>query len=158
MAEDKTFTQEEVDSIVQARLARARAGMPTDEELNAFHAWQNGQQIRENEELATARQERDTARNELEAANKELTKVKRESYLTGKGVAKDDLDYYGFKINAMITEGKTFEQCADEFIEAHPAQQTARVDFGGNLGGSNNGKETASSAMNALLRKAVIGK
>ncbi|MBQ0067182.1 MAG: hypothetical protein KBS60_03195 [Phascolarctobacterium sp.] len=152
---ERTFTQEEVDSIVGARLARERAGMPTTEELNAFRAWQNGESRRESEELTATKATLATAQADLEAANKELNKVKQESYLTGKGIAKEDIDYYGFKINAMVTDKKTFEQAADEFIEAHPAK-TVSVDFGGNLGGGAS-KDSPNNAMNALLRRAVKG-
>ena len=152
MAEETLFTQEEVDRIVSQRLARARAGLPTEEEINGYREWKSKKHYTE-EEYNTVVSERDAAVTARDAASSELAQTKQNAYLTSKGIDSEDVDYYGFKIRAMVTDGKTFEQAADEYITAHPTRKTV-VDFGGDLGNGGNGKSTANAAMNALLRRA----
>ena len=43
----KTFTQEEVNALITARLERDRKGQPSKEELTAFRDWQNSQKTAE---------------------------------------------------------------------------------------------------------------
>lgn len=41
---ERTFTQAEVDKIIDKRLKREREGMPTPEELTKFRDWQKSQE------------------------------------------------------------------------------------------------------------------
>lgn len=45
--EDKTFTQDEVNKIVESRLAKAKKGMPSDDELKQFNEWKASQKTEE---------------------------------------------------------------------------------------------------------------
>ena len=42
--QEKTFSQAEVDALIQKRLERERKKYPNDEELSAFRSWQESQQ------------------------------------------------------------------------------------------------------------------
>ena len=151
--QEKTFTQAEVDAIISRRLAKATKGMPDEAELNAFRAWKDSQ-LTEQQRWNTLTQERDTARNELKEARERAEQYERERYLLAKGVSADDVDYYAFKAGKLVSDSKTFEQAADEIINAHKTQETAvRVDFGGSLRG-NPAPATPNDAMNALIRGA----
>lgn len=44
---EKTFTQNEVNDLIKARLERERKGQPTKDELAAFRDWQNSQKTAE---------------------------------------------------------------------------------------------------------------
>lgn len=135
---EKTFTQAELDTIVARRLAKAQKGMPTDEELTAFRAWKDSQQT-EKQKWDALQNERDTAKNDLSEALAKIEQYEHERYLLSKGVASDDVDYYAFKIGKLVDENKTFEEAANEFIEARKPNagqaENIRVDFGAPLNG-----------------------
>ena len=41
--EQKTFTQEELNAIIETRLAKAKKDMPSKEELQAYNEWKQNQ-------------------------------------------------------------------------------------------------------------------
>lgn len=149
---EKTFTQAEVDALIGKRIAKAMKGMPTEEELNAFRSWKESQQT-EQDKWNNLTKERDTARNELSTAQAELEQLKRENYLTGKGVPADDLDYYVFKIGKLVTDSKTFEQAAEDFLKDNSPNKV-RIDMTAPLDRRKPAATTANDAMNALIRGA----
>lgn len=149
---EKTFTQAEVDALIGKRVAKAMKGMPNEEELAAFRTWKESQQT-EQERWNTLTTERDNAKTSLAAAMAKIEQFEREKLLTAKGVPADDLDYYVFKIGKLVTDDKTFEQAAEEFLKQN-APNTVRVDMAAQLA---SGKPTtnANDAMNALIRGAL---
>lgn len=149
--QEKTFTQADVDALIQKRLDRERKKFPGEEELTAFRAWKASQQT-EQDRWNALKNEKDTATAALAAAQAELEQMKREKYLTGKGVAADDLDYYTFKIGKLVNDNTTFEQAAEAFLKEN-APKNVRVDMTASLAGE---KKTASpnEEMNALIRGA----
>lgn len=150
---EKTFTQADVDALIQKRLDRERKKYPSEEELTAFRTWKESQQT-EQEKWNTLTGERDTARSQLAAAQAELEQMKREKYLTGKGVPAEDLDYYAFKIGKLVTDTKTFEQAAEEFLKDN-APNKVRIDMTAPLERGKPVSTTANDAMNALIRGAL---
>lgn len=141
---EKTFTQADVDAIVGKRVAKAMKGMPSTDELNAFHDWQNNHK-NDDTLIGTLTQERDTARNELE-------QYKREALLLKKGVPAEDVEYYAFKIGKLVTDKVDFEKATDDFFKDNKVK-SVRVDMGAPVGGGNNAP-TGNDAMNALIRNA----
>lgn len=140
---EKTFTQADVDAIVGRRVAKAMKGMPSTDELNAFHDWQNNHK-NDDTLIGTLTQERDTARNELE-------QYKREALLLKKGVPAEDVEYYAFKIGKLVSDKVTFEKAAEDFFKENKPK-SVRVDMGAPVGGSN--APTGNDTMNALIRNA----
>lgn len=149
---EKTFTQADVDALIQKRLDRERKKYPTEEELTAFRAWKGSQQT-EKEKIATLTSERDTARTSLADAEAKLEQYEREKFLTSKGVPSDDLDYYAFKIGKLVTDKKSFESAAEEFLKDN-APNKVRVDMTAPLDRGKTAATTANDAMNALIRGA----
>lgn len=147
---EKTFTQAEVDTLIGKRLAKAMKGMPGEEELSAFRAWKQNQET-ENDSVTKLTRERDESKTALAAAQAELEQFKREKLLLSKGVPAEDVDYYAFKIGKLVTDKKTFEQAADDFLKENPAGKV-RVDLTASLGGGI--APTANDTMNALIRGA----
>ena len=138
---EKTFTQAEVDSIVGKRLAKALKGVPAEEELAKFRAWEKSQQT-EQERWNALTQERDTARTDLTAAQEELEQARRENLLLKKGVPVEDVDYHAFKIGKLVTEEVDFAAAAERYFKDYAPKGTEapagtmRVDFAAPLGGS----------------------
>lgn len=150
--QEKTFTQADVDKLIQTRLDRERKKYPSDDELTAYRTWKESQQT-EQDRVNTLTSERDTARTQLTAAQAELEQFKREKLLLSKGVPANDVDYYAFKIGKLVTDSKTFEQAAEDFFKENNTGKV-HVDLGAPLGGGSLNK-TANEQMNALIRGAL---
>ena len=82
--QEKTFTQADVDALIQKRLDRERRKYPSEDELSAFRSWKESQQT-EQDRLNTLTKERDESRTALTAAQAELEQLKREKYVLSKG-------------------------------------------------------------------------
>lgn len=153
MAEEneKVFTQAELDEIIGKRLNEERKKFPSAEEMAGYTAWKNSQQT-DADKIAAITGERDSANSALAEANKEVERLKHERFLLSKGVSADDLEYYDFKISKAVSDEKTYEAAADEFIQE---RQTVRVDMGVNLGGGGNQPKSTNAMMNDLLRRSA---
>lgn len=151
-AQEKTFTQAELDAIVGKRVSKAMKGMPDETELAAFRTWKESQQT-EAQRLNELTKERDTAKTDLAAALAKVEQYEREKFLLSKGVNAEDVDYYVFKAGQLVSDTKTFEQAADEVIKARQPQKTVVVDLAGSLQGKPSAK-TTNDDMNALIRGA----
>lgn len=150
---EKTFTQADVDTLIQKRLDRERKKYPSEEEMTAYRTWKASQET-ERDRWNALTGERDAAKTALATANAELEQLKREKFLTGKGVPADDLDYYVFKIGKLVTDSKTFEQAAEDFLKEN-APNKVRVDMTAPLDRGKPAASTANDAMNALIRGAL---
>lgn len=134
---EKTFTQAEVDAIITRRLAKEKKGMPDEAELTAFRAWKDSQQT-EQQRWEALTKERDDAKNDLTAALGKVEQYERERLLLSKGIPAEDVDYYAFKAGKLVSDTKTFEQAAEEVINARKPQannESVRIDFGAPLNG-----------------------
>ena len=71
---EKKFTQEEVDNIVKDRLAKAKKGIPSKEELAEYNKWKDSQKTQEDKlnELMKKDNEKDTTISNLEKENEVL--------------------------------------------------------------------------------------
>ncbi len=149
---EKTFSQAEVDALIGKRLAKAMRGMPGEDELTAFRAWKESQQT-EKEKWEKLTKERDESNTALTAAKTELEQLKREKLLISKGISADDVDYYAYKIGKLVTDSKTFEQAAEDYLKENAQRNSVRVSLTAPLSGGGN-PPTANDAMNALIRSA----
>lgn len=141
--EEKTFTQAEVDAIINKRLAKERKNQPTAEELTAFRAWKQTQEP----EDKTATQD------DLDSALAEAEMARRENYLLRKGVDPEDVDYYVYRISKSMDGDTDFEDAAKEFFKTHKARSTVKFDTGARMNGAG-GKKTLNEQMNDLIRGA----
>lgn len=146
-----TFTQADVDNIVNKRLERERKKYPSADELTAFRAWKESQQS-ENDKLNALQRERDESAAALTAAQAELEQYKREKYLLSKGVNGEDVDYYAFKIGKLVSDELTFEKAAEQYLKDHPAAGGMRVDTSAPLAGGTQAKMTLNERINQKLR------
>lgn len=95
-AQEKTFTQAELDKVIADRLARERAKMPAADKLKAFEEWQKSQQTEA--EKAAEREK------EYQAAAARNTELQRELAVLKAGVKADDIEYVIFKVGKMEGE------------------------------------------------------
>lgn len=106
---EKTFTQEELNKIVQERLDKEKKKMPSKEELKAFKDWQESQKTAEQKQA-----EKDA---EYQKTLNELNTLKQTNAVLSAGVNKDDADYVLFKVSKMDGE---FEENLAKFLKDNP--------------------------------------
>jgi hypothetical protein len=105
----KTFTQEEVDRLIESRLARAKKQMPDKEELDAFKNWKDSQKS-EAERIAQREKEFHNLMSEKDT-------IKRENIVLRSGVNHEEADYVLFKVSKL--EGD-FEENLKVFLTENP--------------------------------------
>ena len=106
---EKTFTQEELNKIVQERLDKEKKKMPSKEELKAFKDWKESQKTE-----AEKQAEKDA---EYQKTLNELNTLKQTNAVLEAGVNKDDADYVLFKVSKI--EGD-FEENLTKFLKDNP--------------------------------------
>ena len=141
--EERTFTQAEVDELINKRMARVKKGLPSDEELNAYREWK----AKQNPEPAKATPD------ELETARMEAEMTRRENYLLRKGIDPDDVDYYVYRISKEMDGETDFEDAAEDYLKKHNKKNPVRMDTGARLNGGAKSK-TGNEAMNDIIRNA----
>lgn len=147
--QEKTFTQAEVDALIQKRLERERKKYPGDDELAAFRSWKDSRQS-EQERWNTLQGERDTLSGELTTAEAERDQLKRELYVLKKGLTGEEAEFIAFKAAKMVDDKTTFEQAVDQLTAGRGKTTfdwTAPLGEGGRKSGAND-------TMNALIRGA----
>ena len=107
--EQKTFTQEELNTIVETRLAKAKKDMPSKEELKKYNEWKEAQKT-EQEKMA----EKET---EYQKVLAEKEQIINENKILKSGVNAEDTDYVLFKVTKM--EGD-FEENLNKFLKENP--------------------------------------
>jgi hypothetical protein len=123
--EEKTFTQKELDEIVEKRLAKVKKNMPSKEELQKYNNWLESQKT---EEQKAQEKEKEFQKIILEKDN-----LQKENLLLRKNVKIDDVDYVLFKVSKQ--EGN-FEDNLEQFLTDNPKylssyeEQHKTVDFG----------------------------
>lgn len=106
---EKTFTQEELNKIVQERLDKEKKKMPSKEDLKAFKDWKESQK--------TAEEKQAEKEAEYQKTLNELNTLKQTNAILEAGVNKDDVDYVLFKVGKM--EGE-FEENLAKFLKDNP--------------------------------------
>ena len=106
---EKTFTQEELNKIVQERLDKEKKKMPSKEDLKAFKDWKESQK--------TAEEKQAEKEAEYQKTLNELNTLKQTNAVLSAGVNRDDADYVLFKVSKM--EGE-FEENLAKFLKDNP--------------------------------------
>ena len=148
--QEKTFTQADVDALIQKRLDRERKKYPSEDELSAYRTWKESQQT-EQERWNNLTKERDESRTALSAAQAELEQLKHEKYVLSKGLSGEEAEFIAFKAGKMVSDKTTFEQAVDTLTADRKKTTfdwTAPVGSGSTKTGEND-------VMNALIRGAL---
>lgn len=148
--QEKTFSQADVDKMIQTRLDRERKKYPTEEEITAYRTWKDGQQT-EQERQAKRDAELADSKSALTAAQTELAQVKREKYVLSKGLSGDEAEFITFKAQKMVDDKTTFEQAVDELTKN---RQKVKFDWMAPAGGGEKKSDT-NAVMNNMIRGAL---
>lgn len=151
-----TFSYAQAEEIATARAERAersalksyfqQQGMTEDQVTQAIAAYKE-QQKKNQPDVAQLQKD-------LADSRSEVQRMKNESFLSGKGVRKDDLDYVSFKISKMVDDKTTFEKAAEAFLKDNPRFA------GGSSGyrvstGAGNSNEGSGGNMNASINDRI---
>lgn len=147
--QEQTFSQADVDRMIQQRLERERRKYPSEEELTAFNTWKANNQT---EQQKAAQRERDLtkAQTDLQAAQSELEQLKRERYVTSKGLSGEEAEFVAYKAAKMVDSKTTFEQAVDALTES---RKKVTFDWSASAGDGDREAKT-NAAMNQLIRGA----
>lgn len=148
--QEKTFSQADVDKMIQARLDRERKKYPTEEEITAYRTWKDGQQT-EQERQAKRDKELADSKSALTAAQTEIAQIKREKYVLSKGLTGDEAEFITFKAQKMVDDKTTFEQAVDEITKN---RQKVKFDWTASAGGGEKKSDT-NAVMNNMIRGAI---
>lgn len=148
--QEKTFTQADVDKMIQTRLDRERRKYPSDDEMTAYRTWKDSQQT---EQERQAKREKEFADNKsaLTAAQAEVQQLKREKYVLSKGLTGEEAEFIAFKALRMMDDKTTFEQAVDKLTEN---RQKVKFDWTAPVGGGDK-PNANNAAMNNLIRGAL---
>lgn len=149
--QEKTFSQADVDKMIQSRLERERKKMPSEDELAAFRTWKDSQQT-EQDRMNNITRERDTAVNDLAVANSKIEQLEHERYVASKGFTGDEAEFIAFKAAKMVNDKTSFEQAVDALTQERRPKTT--FDWTASVGDGNQ-KSAPNAAMNALIRGAI---
>lgn len=144
--EERTFTQAEVDELINKRIARVKKGLPSDEELTAYRDWKSKQ---------NPDADKKAAQDELDSARADAEMTRRENYLLKKGIDPEEVDYLVYRISKSMSDDADFDEAAEEYLKKHKQKSSAvRMDTGARL--TNGAKsKSANEAMNDLIRNAM---
>ena len=107
---EKKFTQSEVDNIVKERLAKAKKGMPSKEELTKYNEWKESQKTQQDkyDELVKKDSEKDTT----------ISNLTKENLVLKSGVTdSDEIEFIVYKVSKM--EGE-FEDNLKNYLAENP--------------------------------------
>ena len=150
LEQEKTFTQADVDKMIQTRLDRERKKYPSEEEITAYRTWKDGQQT-EQERQEKRDKELADSKSALTAAQAEIEQMKRDKYVLSKGLTGDDAEFIAFKALKMVDDKTTFEQAVDKLTEN---RQKVKFDWTAPAGNGDKPNAT-NAAMNSLIRGAL---
>lgn len=153
---EKTFTQAELDEIVKQRLERQKKGLPSKEEMEAFHKWQDSQKSAE--QLSAEKISAAEAR--ASEAEKKAAAAEAKAYAYSKGVSAEAVEDVIALALPKVGDDTTMEKAIDAVITKYPAfcgKQEAKgittgVPFGSGGGSQLSGVEAAFLAKNPGLK------
>ncbi|MGL4108324.1 hypothetical protein [Clostridium sp. LP20] len=115
--EEKTFTQTDVDKLIQDRIAREKKNQLSKDELKAYNDWKESQKTEE-EKKSEALTNAEKARL---AAEEKATALEAKVTCLSKGVNSTSVDDVVVLAKAMVTEELTMEQAIDKVLEKYPS-------------------------------------
>ena len=148
--EEKTFTQTDVDKLIQDRVAREKKNQLPKEEIQAYNAWKESQKTEEekkNEALTNAEKARLAAEEKAAALEAKVTCL-------SKGVSAASTDDVVILAKALVTDEVTIEQAIDKVLEKYPSfkgeQQQQQEQKGFKIGAG--AEQTKGNVNDALAR------
>lgn len=150
--EVKTFTQEEVNSIVEERLAKAKKNMPSKEELQQYNEWKETQK--------TEQEKINDKINQLQTNNGTLTnensQLKAQLEVLNNNAKKEFVRFITSEVLAMVNETTDLKTAIKAYKKDNPqyfgdtvikkTQTSPSLNAGGDK------PQTTNDIMNSILR------
>lgn len=150
--EVKTFTQEEVNSIVEERLAKAKKNMPSKEELQQYNEWKETQK--------TEQEKINDKINQLQTNNGTLTnensQLKAQLEVLNNNAKKEFVRFVTSEVLAMVNETTDLKTAIKAYKKDNPqyfgdtvikkTQTSPSLNAGGDK------PQTTNDIMNSILR------
>lgn len=144
---EKTFTQKELDDIVKQRLDRAKKDMPSKEEMDAFHKWQDSQKTAEQlsaEKITAAENGRTEAVKRAEAAEAKCTAY-------SKGVKAEAVDDVIALAMSKVNDDTDINAAIEAVVKKYPsfcdaAETKSSITTGVSFNGSPNDRDGVTAA------------
>lgn len=152
--EQKTFTQEELNAIIETRLAKAKKDMPSKEELQAYNEWKQTQK--------TEQEKNEDLMNQLKTNNgtltNENTKLKAQIQIMNSNVKKEFVKFVTSEVLSMtndevdlVTALKSYKKDNPQYFGDTVIKKT-QTSPSLNAGGDK--PQTTNDIMNNILRGA----
>jgi len=151
---EKTFTQKELDDIVQQRLARERKSQPSAEELEEFRKWQEAREAQKPAEEKSS-DELKAAREAQSAAERKNAELEAKFTAIKKGVSAEAAEDVVALAKGRVGDNVTLETAIDEVLKKYPQFGGAAITTGARInngGGGMTGVEAAFYAKNPALK------
>ena len=142
---EKTYTQAEVDAIVNNRLARERKNAPSAEDMRAFKEWKKNSQ--------TDAEKYSEMEATLKASQAELTALKNQQSVTKAECKPEFAEFVADKVAKM---GDDFDANLAEFKKSNPQYfgetKIVKLNSSPKLSGGTVTENNENTIMNALIR------
>lgn len=116
---EKTFTQAELNAIIQERLASERKKMPSKDDLAAFKAWQAEQKKEE-----PVNEEAQEALRKLATMEAELTRLQNRDAVIKSGVPAQFADFVAYETAKLLDDETDFEAALQTYLDANAQFKT----------------------------------
>lgn len=150
--EQKTFTQEELNAIIETRLAKVKKDMPSKEELQAYNEWKQTQK--------TEQEKKEESMNQLKTNNETLTnentKLKAQIQIMNSNVKKEFVKFVTSEVLAMTNDEVDLVSALRSYKKDNPqyfgdivikkTQTSPSLNAGGDK------PQTTNDIMNTILR------
>lgn len=151
---NQSFTYEQLDEIANSRAERAKKsaltnyfkaqGMTEEQAAEAFKQYKDSNSKKNDVSAITA---------ERDKAVQELADLRNKDTLRSLKVSDEYMDFVTFKVSSMVTDKKSFEDCAKEFLKdnkKYTAQGSYRISGGSEASGSGSGTGSNQSINDAI--------
>ena len=150
--EQKTFTQEELNAIIETRLAKAKKDMPSKEELQAYNEWKQNQKTEQekNEELMNQLMKG------FEDVSNENKSLKAQLKLNENNIKKEFSKFVTSEIMSQVDDKNDFDTVLKSYKKDNPqyfgdtvikkTQTSPSLNAGGDK------PQTTNDIMNSILR------
>ena len=150
--QEKTFTQAELNSIIEDRLAKARKNMPSKEELQQYNEWKENQKT-EQEKINEKINQLQTSNGTLTSENSQL---KAQLEVLNSNAKKEFVRFVTSEVLAMVNETTDLKTAIKNYKKDNPqyfgdtvikkTQTSPSLNSGGDK------PQTTNDIMNSILR------
>ena len=150
--QEKTFTQAELNSIIEDRLAKARKNMPSKEELQQYNEWKENQKT-EQEKINEKINQLQTSNGTLTSENSQL---KAQLEVLNSNAKKEFVRFVTSEVLAMVNETTDLKTAIKNYKKDNPQYfgdtVIKKIQTSPSLNAGGDKPQTTNDIMNSILR------